>query len=238
MKVVRVVLIVLFIGVAAAAFCQTSYVSDDFSSPMLKDWMKVSGSWRVLEGRLYQTDRDEKMAMITIPVSQSGKVLYEFNVRYVGGGEDNYAGFGIHICVDNPATKRSWGNGQSILGWVTWDPDVYGYPGAFIQVYESRGSTDMGLWTKVFPGSDPVRYGGLIPIRADYLRTEYLDATVPIKIMLDTRTGEGRFYDPMDPNRYYYGFNLGTAVGSGSYFSIRMNSVALSIDNVKVSKVY
>jgi hypothetical protein len=190
-----------------------------------------------MNGKLSQVDTRENMAMIVVPAYQSGKVLYEFDVEYIRGGEDDYAGFGFHFCVNNPSSSRSWGNGKSMLWWVTWDPKAYGSPGGFMQIYESKSNSNMGLYTGVYPGSDPLRYGDLIPIPREYLNTKYLYNRVPVKIMIDTRTGKGRFYDPLALNRYYYPFDLGAPIMSGGYFAIRTNSVALSFDNVTITKM-
>jgi len=237
MKIVTILFVVLLVCVPVISFAQTPLLYETFSRTSLAGWVPVSGNWKVMNGRLHQTDAKETMAMITVPVRQSGTMLYEFDLQYEGGGKDDYAGFGIHICVNDPSKVRSWGNGRSILGWVTWDPKAYGYPGAFIQVYESKGLTDMGLYTKIFPGKDPVRYGDLLPLREEYLKYEYLNYTVPIRIMIDLTTGKGRFYDPFDPENYYYSFDLGSWIPSGSYFTFRTNSVAVSLDNFKVTKV-
>jgi hypothetical protein len=232
-----VFLVLLFIGASVAAFADYTVLSDSFNNGSMGKWKPISGSWRVSGGRLAQVDTNEKMAMVVVPAYQSGKVLYEFDVEYIGGGEDDYAGFGIHVCVNSPSSKRSWGNGDSMLGWVTWDPKAYGSPGGFIQVYESRSNSQMGLYTGVFPGSDPLRYGDLIPVNREYLKAEYLSYRVPVKIMIDTRTGEGRFYDPFDPDRYYFPFDLGAPIGTGGFFVLRTNSVALSFDNVRITRM-
>jgi hypothetical protein len=237
MKIVKVFLILAVLCVPLVAFSSTIKVYDAFNSSSLTGWDVVSGDWRVINGRLTQTDVNEKMAMITIPVDQSGIMMYEFDLQYVDGGQDNYAGFGIHICVGDPSMKRSWGNGRSLLGWVTWDPGEYGRPGAFIQVYESMGPTDMGLYTRIFPSPDPLMYGNLLPVRSDYLKTEYLSYTVPIRLQVDTRTGRGKFFDPSNPKKYFYSFDLGGPIRPGSYFSFRTNSVSVSVDNVKISKM-
>ena len=237
MKIVTFALVFVFLLAGAMAFSQTVVLTENFSNPSLKGWMKVSGNWKVLNGRLTQTDPKENMAMITVPVRQSGKMMYEFDLRYVDGGQDNYAGFGFHVCVNNPTKTRSWGDGESELGWVTWDSKHYGYPGGYIQVYRSSSRTQMELDRAIYPGGNPLKYGNLIIIPDEYLKYEYLTATVPFKLMLDTSTGEGRFYDPLDPDRYYYPFYLGHSVKPGGYFTFRTNSVSVSLDNLKITKL-
>ena len=231
MKGLKVVLLAAFLCVSLTAFAETNLLSDGFYS--LSNWSQASGKWEITNGRLAQTNADETIAVITVPVRQSGTVLYEFDVEYVGGGEDDYGGFGMHLCVNNPSKGRSWGNGSSLLAWVTWDPKAYGWPGGFIQVYQSKGPLSMAL----YPPGDIVKDGDRFPIREEYLKYEYLNYTVPVKMSLNLNTGEGKFYDPFDPDRYYYPFYLGTAVRAGGAFSFRMNSVSLSIDNLKVTKL-
>lgn len=238
MKIVKLLLVMVFLCSSMLAFSQTSRLTETFTSPSLAGWKPVSGTWKVINGRLTQTDTKEYMAMITVPVYQSGKMLYEFDFKYISGGEDDYAGFGIHICTNNPTDVRSWGNGQSLLAWITWDPKHYGPPGAFFQVYESRGKIDMGLYRGIYPSSDPLKHGGLIAIPAKYLKYEFLAYTVPFKLLIDTKTGKGRFYDPFDPEKYYYPFDLGAPIKEGGYLTFRTNSVSVSIDNVKVTRMY
>ncbi|HUV06843.1 MAG TPA: hypothetical protein VMX75_03875 [Spirochaetia bacterium] len=230
MKGLKVVLFLIFLSTSLMTFSQT-LLTDSFNN--LSNWAAVSGNWKVMNGRVVQTDMNQKMAMLTARVPQSGKILIEFDVEYVGGGEDDYAGFGFHICVDNPSKSRSWGNGKSLLGWVTWDPNVYGWPGAFIQVYQSKGPVEMGL----YPQGNILKDGDQYPVKEEYLKYEYLNYNIPIKMMIDTKTGMGRFYDPFDPERFFYSFDLGAPIPAGNNFTFRMNSVSLSIDNLKISKV-
>ena len=234
MKHVKVIFVLVFLFTAVVAFSQTSLVSDTFDRMSLGDWVPINGEWKVMDGKLYQTDTAENMAMIMIPVKQSGKILYEFDVSYLTGGEDNYAGFGIHLCINNPSKNRSWGNGQSFLAWITWDPDIYGWPGGFVQLYQSTGPTRMDL----FPSGDIIEDGDRFPIGVEYLDVEFLSYTITVRLELDTETGKGYYYDPFDPYEYRYPFELGTPVKAGDYFAFRTNSLSVCIDNFKVSRVY
>jgi hypothetical protein len=237
MRWLKFVLVVVFLLTAVFAFSERTLVYETFDSTTLTRWMPASGDWKVIHGRLTQTNAKENMAMISVPAKQSGIILYEFDVKYVKGGEDNYAGFGIHVCTDNPTKTRSWGNGKSLLGWITWDPKAYGKPGAFLHLYESNDSKNMNLSRRLFPSGDIMKYGDLMPISRAYLKTEYLGYTIPVKIRVDTRTGNGRFYDPFAPDKYYYRFSLGAPVKSGDYFTFRTNSLSVSIDNLKITKL-
>ena len=238
MRLITVMFVVILLVVSSIAVADMILVNESFDTSSLSKWIKVSGDWVVINGRLVQRDTNEKIAMITIPVKQSGKMLYQFDFKYIKGAEDDYAGFGIHICVNNPSRKRSWGNGRSVLGWITWDPKHYGYPGLYIQVYKSYGPVSMGLYPGLFPDPDPLKDGDLYPIKEEYLNPEYLNYTIPVKVMIDTETGKGKFYDPANPDKYYYPFDLGGPIGSGSYFTFRTNSVSVSIDNLKIIKLY
>jgi hypothetical protein len=231
MKGLKVVLVLDFLFSSMFAYSQASVFSDNCSST--RNWMAVSGNWKSVNGRLAQTDAMATIAMATAKAPQSGTMLYEFDVEYIGGGEDDYAGFGFHIGVSNPSRQRSWGNGRSMLAWVTFDPDVYGWPGAFIHVYQSHGPIKMGL----YPTGNIIEDGDSFPVNEEYLKYEYLAYNVPVKLALDFNTGKGRFYDPFAPDRYYFPFDLGASIASGDYFTFRTNSVSLSIDNVKISKL-
>ncbi len=234
MKHVKVILVLVFLFTAVVAFSQVTLVSDTFDRMSMGDWELLSGNWKVMGGKMYQTDTAENMAMVIIPVKQSGKVLYEFDVSYITGGEDNYAGFGIHFCINNPSKVRSWGNGQSFLFWITWDPDTYGWPGGFIQLYQSATPTRMDL----FPEGDIIEDGDSFPIGIEYLDVEFLSFAITVRIELDTATGKCYIYDPFDPYKYRYPFDLGTPIKAGDYFAFRTNSLSVALDNFKVSKVY
>ena len=221
-----------FLVLATVAFGQTVVINSFSSSTLPAGWVAASGDWKVMNGKLYQLDTKERMAMLNIPAPQSGTVQYEFDLEYNDGAEDDYAGFGIHVIVDNPSHGRSWGDGQSALLWVTWDPKHYGPPGLFAQAYASAGPTSMAL----YPSRDIMKAGGNMPFPSQYVKMEYLHATVPVKIVIDYDTGEMKVYDPLDM-RYYYRFKASLPKKSGRYFAFRTNSLSVRIDNFKITKL-
>jgi hypothetical protein len=79
--------------------------------------------------------------------------------------------------------------------------------------------------------------GDRFPILEEYLKYEYLDYNVPLKFSVDLNTGKGKFYDPKAIDKYYYTFDLGMPIPPGSYFSFRTNSLAISIDNLRIRKL-
>ena len=91
-------------------FSQTVLVNDDFSS--MNGWKASYGNWKIVDGRLAQLSTTAGKAKIDRYVPQSGLMQYEFNVHYIDGGLDNYAGFGIHVFIDKPAKGISWGDGN------------------------------------------------------------------------------------------------------------------------------
>ena len=82
-------------------FSQTVLVNDDFNS--MNGWRASYGNWKIVDGRLAQLSTTAGKAKIDRYVPQSGLMQYEFNVHYIDGGLDSYAGFGIHVFIDKPA---------------------------------------------------------------------------------------------------------------------------------------
>jgi hypothetical protein len=198
---------------------------DTFSS--MGRWQPAAGKWVVKSGGLYQMDAEEPLAKINRAVSQSGAMQYEFDVKYVDGGQDGHAGFGIHVFVDKAHNGRSWGNGESILLWLNYDVNTedkthYGFRA---QVYKSLSHARMELMED---------YNIRIPTSS--LKREYLGLTIPVKIKLFPDTGEVRVYNPARKNYYYRFYLPGFATGArGSYISLRTNSLAVMFDDVVVS---
>lgn len=238
MKRVVVVLAVLALLAPLSAVAQTVLVNDAFSA--IGSWQAASGEWLIKSGALVQNDVKALMAKADRPAAQSGTIQYEFTVNYLNGGYTSasdiqkgyyHGGFGIHIGVDRPSTKLSWGNGKSYLLWINLDtrpetkakhPDHYGLRA---QVYRSETNSKMELvYSQTIPMS---------AIPSNWM--EYLQYSLPVKFVVNTRTGQVKAYDPLVPN-YVYNFTLPGTL-TGSYISFRTNSLAAQFDNLKITKL-
>ncbi len=221
-----------FLLAAGIVSAQTVVLDQTFSSgPLPAGWIAASGNWQVKDGKLYQNDAKETMAVLNIPCDQSGVMQYEFNVQYVNGFNDTYGGLGFHVMISDPSNGRSWGDGTSGLLWLAWDRASYG-PGVFAQAYASTGPTQMGLW----PPRDIIKAGNNMPLPGTYVRADALNVTIPVKIVVDTNAGEIRVYDPMDMN-FFYRFKADIPIKSGKYIGLRTNSLAVAFDNLQVTKL-
>ena len=160
--------------------------------------------------------------------TQTGEMQYEFSVRYEGGGfDDMMGGFGIHVFVDKAWDGISWGNGNSFLLWLNFDPEpTEEYPIGFTaQVYKSTSAIKMALVGEF----DLNKYAYL-------LSASNMGLDIPARIKVNGETGSVWVEDPTLPG-FGYRFSLGSALGSGNYVSLRTNSLALSFDNLKVTNL-
>ena len=195
----------------------------------LGSWKAAYGDWRMMGGRLAQMSTRAGMAQAYMPIRQSGIVQYEFDVRYIDGGADQFAGFGVHVGIDRPHPRKSWGNGRSFLLWLTYDPKVYGGAGLYAQAYKSVNSSTMNL----------LHAAKAYPIPADRLQGIYVNwlsqYLLPVKIRVNYDTGWVKVWDPIIPN-YFYRFWLGESIRNGAHISVRTNSVAASFGNFRISR--
>jgi len=180
----------------------------------------ATGNWRFVGDRLIQNDANARLAKAYLPVSQSGPMIYEFNARYEGGGEDGHGGFGIHVFGDEAFDRAAWGAGRSFLLWLNYDenPTTRGIPrGLSAQVYRSVSNSQMDL-------VESISLNEFFPLLTD----ENLRHPVPFRILINGDTGEVRVYDPTDPNlRDYYHFNIGRG-HRGNWIALRTNGLRMS----------
>ena len=209
----RLVLFLLVLGVGVSLFAQMQ----------LPEYHFASGSWRFQGDRLFQNDAKARLAKLNIRAPQSGPMIYEFNIRYEGGGEDYQGGFGIHVFTEDVYHRASWGSGQSYLLWLNYDenPITRGIPKGFsAQIYRSYTSSYMEL----VESFDLNEYAWV-------LTWENLAYACPVKIWIDGNTGEVRVYDPTDPameDYFYFYLDRSFLPLRGNWISVRTNGIAAS----------
>jgi len=203
------------------AFTLLPVISQDIDP----ETMTCEGSWEIKGDRLYQTDMDAYRAKMAIPYPQMGLAVYDFNVKYEGGVlEDGHGGFGIHIFSDSYFVGRSWGVDGSWLLWLNYDEAPTGIHSGFsAQVYKSHGYSRMELI------ADYDLNWALENLDEKGLSIEdYLEDAVNIKIKVNSRNGEVKFYDPFAEN-YVYTFTLPIEEPlSGKYVVLRSNGMKIS----------
>ncbi|MCL2243554.1 MAG: hypothetical protein FWC03_03690 [Treponema sp.] len=193
-----------------------------YAQANLPNYQAVSGRWSMIGGRLQQTDERARLARLNVRVPQASDIMtYEFDAKYEGGAEDGHAGFGIHVFVDNAFSREAWGAGRSVLLWLNYDekPLTSDIPKGFsAQVYRSLSNTDMRLVESI--DLNEFFY---------YVTDNDLLQAWPIKIVINSNTGETRIYDPVDSTIYYY-FYL-----DRSYLPLRGEWVVLRTNGMKAS---
>lgn len=192
------------------------------SAPLFGESLNISpayGDWQMSGSRLYQNDLNAGMAKASLPVEQKGTMVYEFSVKYVDGIQDGMGGFGIHVFVDKPAAGKAWGEGESYLLWLNYDenPVSSDVPaGLSAQIYKSDSDSRMSL-------VQAVSLKSIEPVIA-----KYMNYSLPVKLVIDSKTGMAKIYDPFKEN-YVYKFALGTDFpADGDFVSLRTNSLGVS----------
>jgi len=209
----RFVFFIMVMGIAMSVFAQAE----------VPEYTFASGSWRFIGSRLYQNDAGARLAKVNFKAPQNGLMLYSFNLRYEGGGEDGHGGAGIHIFADRIINKASWGVGKSYLLWLNYDkkPLSKKIPaGLSAQVYRSISNSRMELIYSI-PLTDYERF----------LTKENLAYPISFRIIANGDTGEVRIYDPTDPdNRKYLYFFIDKKdlPLKGNYVALRTNGIKLS----------
>ena len=191
-----------------------------FAQMKLPEYQAAVGNWALSGNRLYQNSAAEPLAKVNIRIPQKDRMVYEFNARYEQGAEDGHGGFGIHLFADSVHPGESWGNGKSYLLWLNYDanPKSKDIPKGFsAQIYRSVSNREMQLVKSV----DLNAYSYLVT-------PAVLKNAIPIKLWVDSATGDIRFYDPTDSNRYFYA-NLGKDFPkSGNWIALRTNGMKMS----------
>ncbi len=126
----------------------------DFLDPRVRI---ANGSWEREIKLAEMTDKKAGYAKLVLPPQPlNGPVEYRFSARSTGSG---LVGFGIHINGRFPENSAKWdlsryGGGDSLLVWITSDPQYYGDPAPRLQIYRSYNEVKMELENSVrIPGS-------------------------------------------------------------------------------------
>lgn len=99
------------------------------------------GVWTLSNGVLSQTDKRQYFSRLTFPIVQSSKpVLYSFETKT---GAKGWVGTGIHFFAEGVKKPRGFGEGKSLLVWLTRDLKVRGNDGTYLQVYRSDNDVSM-----------------------------------------------------------------------------------------------
>lgn len=99
------------------------------------------GSWKVSSDSAEQTDASQHFAKLTLPVKQENRpILYSFKTKSSGR---NWVGVGLHIFVDEVRKSKGYGEGKSLLVWLTRDPVFYKNGASHLQVYRSDDDVNM-----------------------------------------------------------------------------------------------
>jgi uncharacterized protein YqkB len=188
------------------------------------DHQFASGDWVISGNRLYQNDTGARLAKMNIPLPQQNEMSYVFNARYEGGAEDGHGGFGLHLFVDSPLGRASWGAGNSYLIWLNYDEDPADEnipAGLSALLYRSYSNSRMELEHSI----DLNNFATL-------LSPETLSRPITFKIVADANTGKITMYLPDVNNTAYIEFNVTENLPlKGNWLALRSNGMMLSFSN-------
>lgn len=99
------------------------------------------GNWKLSSGVLSQTDKSQFFSRLTFPLVQSEKpVLYSLETKT---GAKGWVGTGIHFFAEGIKKPKGYGEGSSLLVWLTRDAKARGNDGTYLQVYRSDNDVSM-----------------------------------------------------------------------------------------------
>lgn len=204
-------LFAFFVVIILAAGMVFADGHDHFGTP--------EGKWNFVGNRLFQNDERAPRAKAWLSVPQDGSMVYEFTMRYEGGGEDGHGGVGIHILSDSTPKGKSWGMGDSWLLWLNYDekPSSYGVPtGLSAQVYKSDNNSIMEIVDSV-----SLKY-------AEPLLMANLSCDIPVKLTYLSSRGRVLIADPSGQTAGWYVDLPGAAAEKADYVAVRTNGMSVS----------
>ena len=99
------------------------------------------GTWKVEGGRASQLDAKAFFARLEMPLEQTKRpYLYRFTARSEGQG---WVGLGLHLFASNVRSRKGYGEGRSLLVWLTRDPEERRIDATYLQLYRSDDDVNM-----------------------------------------------------------------------------------------------
>jgi len=99
------------------------------------------GTWAIKDGVAAQTDAAQYFSRLTFPLLQSSKpTLYSFDVK---AGPKGWVGAGIHFFAEGVKKPKGYGEGRSLLVWLTRDAKMRGDYETYLQIYRSDDDVNM-----------------------------------------------------------------------------------------------
>ncbi len=93
------------------------------------------GTWKISGATVTQSDPAQFFSRLELPVAQlKAATLYRFKARSTGSG---WVGIGLHLFVEDVVKKRGYGEGKSLLIWLTRDRAARGDDATYAQLYRS-----------------------------------------------------------------------------------------------------
>jgi hypothetical protein len=118
----------------------------EFTKNLLKGFRRSVpqiGSWTVEADSAVQTDPEQYFAKLLLPIEQRTQpTRYSYRTRSTGSG---WVGTGLHIFVTDTTGKKGYGLGNSLLVWLTRDPEYYGTDDTRLQLYRSDDAVQMEM---------------------------------------------------------------------------------------------
>jgi len=101
------------------------------------------GRWKITEGEVVQKDASQYFAKLIIPIEQTTKpTLFSFKARSTG---DGWVGLGLHFFATDMDRRKGYGYGDSLLFWLTRDPEYHGNMDTHAQLYKSDDAVHMAM---------------------------------------------------------------------------------------------
>lgn len=115
-----------------------------FTTVLRSDLLDASariGTWVTQGAEARQIDASQYFSRLELPLAQDGKpLLYSFTARATGKG---WVGLGLHFFVEDVVRRRGYGEGKSLLIWLTRDQAARGVDTTYLQLYRSDNDVVM-----------------------------------------------------------------------------------------------